>query len=238
MEKLGRRLLAAALLLAAAFLCFYPVLSPLFAVSAGAVIPPRVMVDAGHGGEDGGATSVSGISESGINLDIALRVRDLLAFAGIRPLMIRETDTAVYTGECTTITQKKVSDLKNRVRMVNEAAPELLISIHQNFFEQGKYRGAQTFFAETDGSRQLAETIQRTLRESVDPGNHRQIKPSQSVYLMAHVECTAALVECGFLSNAEEDRLLQSEVYQKKLSAAICGAVTVYLSEKEKTNEV
>lgn len=238
MEKLGRRLLAAALLLGAAFLCFYPVFYAGFAAGGEADIPPRVMIDAGHGGEDGGAASVSGALESGINLDIALRVRDLLAFAGVQPLMIRTTDTAVYTGQCDTITQKKVSDLKNRVKTVNDAAPDLLVSIHQNFFEQGKYRGAQVFFAKSDGSRQLAETMQRTLRECVDPGNHREIKPSQSVYLMEHAECTAVLVECGFLSNAEEDRLLQSEGYQKKLSAAICGAVTEYLSEKENTNEV
>ena len=118
MEKLGRRLAAAALLLGAAFLCVYPLLRPDFAASAAAAMPLRVMIDAGHGGEDGGAMSVTGTPESGINLDIALRVRDLLAFAGVQPLMIRTTDTAVYTGPCASITEKKVSDLKNRVKTV------------------------------------------------------------------------------------------------------------------------
>lgn len=238
MEKLCRRLAAAALLLGAAFLCVYPLLRPDFAASAAAAMPLRVMIDAGHGGEDGGAMSVTGTPESGINLDIALRVRDLLAFAGVQPLMIRTTDTAVYTGSCASITEKKVSDLRNRVKTVNDAAPELLVSIHQNYFEQSKYRGAQVFFASSDGSRQLAETMQQTLRACVDPANRRQSKPAQSVYLMEHAACTAVLVECGFLSNPEEARLLQSDAYQKKLSAAICGAVTEYLSEKENANEV
>lgn len=145
MEKLGRRLAAAALLLGAAFLCVYPLLRPDFAASAVAAMPPRVMIDAGHGGEDGGAMSVTGTPESGINLDIALRVRDLLAFAGVQPLMIRTTDTAVYTGSCASITEKKVSDLRNRVKTVNDAAPELLVSIHQNFSSRANTAARRSF---------------------------------------------------------------------------------------------
>lgn len=240
MEKLCRNVLTVSLLLGALFACIFPFARRRAAAQAlaDAQLPLVVAVDPGHGGEDGGATSVSGVLESGINLDIALRLRDLLALAGIEPLMIRTTDTAIYTGDCRTITQKKVSDLKNRVAMVNNAAPALLISIHQNFFEQSKYRGAQVFFSKTDGSRALAEMLQQTLREQLDPSNRRQVKPAQSVYLMEHAGCTAVLVECGFLSNPEEDRLLQTDAYQKKIAAAICGAVTQYLSEKEHTNEV
>ena len=240
MEKLCRCVLSFALLLGALFLCVYPFAGDGGAamVSAPAQTPVRVVVDAGHGGEDGGASGTSGVPESRINLEIALRLRDLLVFAGAQPVMIRETDTAVYTGDCATITQKKVSDLKNRVKTVNAADAAVLVSIHQNFFGQSKYRGAQVFFAKTDGSRALAETVQRVLRESVDASNHRQVKPAQSVYLMEHLECTGVLVECGFLSNPEEERLLQDGTYQKKIAAAICGALTEYLSEKEHTNEV
>ena len=240
MEKVSQRILTAALLLGAAFLFFYPVIGRSLAASADVQLsaPPRIVIDAGHGGEDGGAASISGCLESGINLDIALRLRDLLAFSGMEPLMIRATDTAVYSGDCATITQKKVSDLKNRVKTVNEAGAALLVSIHQNYFEQSKYRGAQVFFGKASGSRELAELLQEALCTSVDPSNHRKIKPAQSVYLMEHAECTAALVECGFLSNPDEDRLLQTEAYQKKLAAAICGALTQYLSQKEHTNEV
>ena len=98
--------------------------------------------------------------------------------------MIRETDTAVYTGDCRTISEKKVSDLKNRAAAVNATPNALLISIHQNFFPEGKYRGTQVFYARTDGSEALAKRIQDTVRETVDPNNHRQIKKSQAVYLM------------------------------------------------------
>lgn len=240
MERIGQRLLVMALLIGAAFLCMYP------AVQSVSVLRPssldestmRIVVDAGHGGEDGGATSISGVSESTINLEIALRLRDLLAFVGAEPVMIRRTDTAVYSGECTTISQKKVSDLKNRVKMVEHNNPRLLVSIHQNYFEQAKYRGAQVFYAKTAGSQQLAERIQQTIRNCVDTANHRQVKRAQSVYLMEHVSCTAVLVECGFLSNIEEDRLLQTESYQKKITVAICGALTDYLCEEGNENEI
>lgn len=242
MEKLGYRLLALALFCGATFVCAYSALQSVVVSAEGASrAAPRVVVDAGHGGEDGGASSAEGTPESALNLQIALRLRDLFALCGIEPVMIRETDTAVYTGDCTTISQKKVSDLKNRVKMTTDAAPALLLSLHQNFFEQTKYRGAQVFFAKTAGSEQLAERIQHTLRTCVDPANHRRVKPSQGVYLMEHITCTGVLVECGFLSNAEEAKLLESGAYQKKLSLAVCGAITEYLSEnteKGSTDEV
>lgn len=161
MEKLGRRLAAAALLLGAAFLCVYPLLRPDFAASAVAAMPLRVMIDAGHGGEDGGALSVTGTPESGINLDIALRVRDLLAFAGVQPLMIRTTDTAVYTGSCASITEKKVSDLKNRVKTVNDAAPELLVSIHQNFSSRANTAARRSFLQDPTAAGSLPRRCSR-----------------------------------------------------------------------------
>ena len=240
MEKLSNRILNCALLIGALFLCIYPFVGQGSASPAAAPVPSslRVVIDAGHGGEDGGAAGDSGIAESRINLELALRLRDLFVFCGIQPQMIRETDTAVYSGDCKTIAQKKVSDLKNRARMVNDADAALMLSIHQNYFEQSKYRGAQVFFAKTEGSRALAETVQRSLRTCVDTSNRRQVKPAQGVYLMEHIECTGILIECGFLSNPEEERLLRDEGYQKKLAAAICGAVTEYLSEKENTNEI
>jgi N-acetylmuramoyl-L-alanine amidase len=192
-------------------------------------LPAIIVLDAGHGGEDGGATSVSGVPESRYNLEIARRLRDLFAFAGVQTHMIRETDTAVYTGSCRTIAEKKISDLKNRAKTVNALPNALLISIHQNFFPEPKYRGTQVFYAGTDGSEALAKIIQDTVRETVDPDNHRQIKKSQSVYLMEHIRCTGVLVECGFLSNAQEDELLKTPAYQKKLAAAIAGSAARYL---------
>lgn len=241
MDRKNQRILAAALLAGALFLCAFPLLQTPEAAEAAAFLPETpvtVILDAGHGGEDGGASTADGVLESGINLEIALRLRDLLAFAGVDTQMIRDTDTAVYSGDCRTISQKKVSDLKNRVSMVNTVGNGLLVSIHQNYFEQTKYCGAQVFFAKTDGSKALAERIQQSLRENVDAANHRQCKPSQSVYLMEHIECTGVLIECGFLSNYEEAKRLQTDAYQKKLSAAICGAITEYLSEREERHEI
>ncbi len=241
MDRKNQRILAAALLAGALFLCAFPLLRTPEAAEAAAFLPETpgsVFLVAGHGGEDGGASTADGVLESGINLEIALRLRALLAFAGVDTQMIRDTDTAVYSGDCRTISQKKVSDLKNRASMVNAVENGLLVSIHQNYFEQTKYCGAQVFFAKTDGSKALAERIQQSLRENVDAANHRQCKPSQSVYLMEHIECTGVLIECGFLSNYEEAKRLQTDAYQKKLSAAICSAITEYLSEREERHEI
>ena len=115
------------------------------AVAAARELPPVVVIDAGHGGEDGGARSCTGVQESGINLEIALRVNDLMHFLGMQTRMIRTTDCAVYTEGARTIAEKKVSDIHNRVRMVEETPGALLVSIHQNNFPEGKFRGAQVF---------------------------------------------------------------------------------------------
>lgn len=196
-----------------------------------------VVLDAGHGGEDGGATGVSGTSEAELNLQISLRLQDLLQLCGVPVRMIRQTDTAVYTQGCGTIAEKKTSDLKNRVKIVNETENAVLLSIHQNFFTEGKYHGAQVFYANTPGSRVLAAHMQANLALGLDAGNRRQSKAADGVYLLEHIECTGILVECGFLSNYEEEqRLLQPE-YQKKLAAVIAGTISVWLSE-EQVNEI
>ena len=189
-----------------------------------------VVIDAGHGGEDGGAVSVTGAHESGINLQIALRLNDLLRLLGRRTVMIRTADVSVHT-EGATIAQKKVSDIRNRVRTVESVRNALLVSIHQNLFQESKYRGAQVFYAKTDGSQDLAELLQAQLSSQLDPNNHRKCKKSDGVYLMEHVSCPAVLVECGFLSNAAEEALLRDDAYQKKLSAVIACTVNSYSEE-------
>lgn len=199
--------------------------------------PVTVIIDAGHGGEDGGAVSASGVPESHLNLQIALRMEQLLALIGVEPMMVRDTDVSVHSDSCTTISEKKVSDLKNRVRMVNAVPNGLLVSIHQNHFSQYQYRGAQVFYAATDGSKNLAQEIQNELRTALNNGNRREIKESTSVYLMQNINCTGVLVECGFLSNPEEAYMLQQDAYQKKLVCAICGAVSRYLEGSDQ-NEV
>lgn len=238
MKRWMSGLLAAVLFTLVLAMCLYSAPRLAEEVSAFVRAEPVVVIDAGHGGEDGGASSPDGVLESGLNLEIALRVNDLMEFLGVRTQMLRETDTALYTDGCSGIAEKKVSDLKNRVKMTNDVENAVLLSIHQNYFTESKYRGAQVFYANTDGSQPLAEAVQQALREQVDPANHRQVKRSQGVYLMEHVDCPAVLVECGFLSNAAETALLRDADYQKKLSAAVCGAVLQWLNERGAENEV
>lgn len=189
----------------------------------------RIVIDPGHGGIDGGATSCTGILESKFNLEISLRLNDLLHFLGYPTRMIRREDVSVYrSGE--TIAQKKVSDLKERVRMVNETPNALLISIHQNNFPDGRYSGAQVFYAGNPESQALAKALQAAFVKTINPGNKRQEKRSSGVYLMEHISCPGVLIECGFLSNAQEEGQLQSKAYQQKLCSVIAATISEHLS--------
>lgn len=196
-----------------------------------------IVIDPGHGGEDGGAVGVSGTSEAALNLEISLRLRDALHLLGIRTRMVRQTDTAIYSDGCESIAEKKVSDIKNRVKLVNDTPNALLVSVHQNFFPEGQYHGAQVFYAQTPGSQQLAEQLQAALCIQLDPDNRRQCKASQRVYLMQQLETTGVLVECGFLSNYDEEQRLTQPDYQKKLATVLAGTLSVWLAE-EHTNEI
>lgn len=182
-----------------------------------------IVIDAGHGGVDGGATSCTGVLESQINLEIALRLNDLCHFLGMDTKMIRTTDISVYT-EGQTISQKKMSDLKHRVRIINETPNATLISIHQNYFSDGRYSGAQVFYPKDEPSRQLAEALQQSFTIT---GSTRSAKPSQGVYLMEHIRCRGILVECGFLSNPQEEAKLRSDDYQKLLCCIITSTLSV-----------
>lgn len=189
----------------------------------------RIVIDAGHGGEDGGAVSCSGKNESYFNLQIALRMNDLLHLLGYDTVMIRSTDTSVYTaGE--TISQKKVSDLKQRVRIVNRTNNALLLSIHQNTFPEEKYSGAQVFYAKTPGSEELAKRLQDDLVSTLNPGSNRKAKQGSGIYLLDKIGTTGVLVECGFLSNQQEEAKLQMPDYQKKLCCVISSGLVRFLA--------
>ena len=188
-----------------------------------------IVLDAGHGGLDGGAVSCTGKLESSFNLEITLRLNDLFHLLGYDTRMIRTTDTSVYTsGE--SIAQKKVSDLKERVRIINETENALLLSIHQNNFSDGKYSGAQVFYGSREGSQALAEALQSAFVSTVNPGSNRRCKEASGIYIMEHIRCPGVLIECGFLSNAPEESLLRSPEYQKKLCCVIAATVTGFLS--------
>ena len=190
-----------------------------------------VVVDAGHGGEDGGTLSCTGVRESGLNLEIALRVNDLFALLGQRTRMLRIQDVSLHDTDAATIAARKASDIRARVRLTEETPKAVLLSIHQNHFPESKYRGAQVFYAAADGSRALAERLQTALGTQLDPDNHRACKKAGEIYLLKHVSCPAVLVECGFLSNPAEAALLRTPEYQKKLAAVLCCGMLEFLEE-------
>ena len=188
-----------------------------------------IVIDPGHGGEDGGAVSVSNLPESEYNLSIALRLKDLIHLLGYQTKMIRTEDISVYTkGE--KLSEKKASDLQERVRIVNETDNAVLVSIHQNHFPEPIYNGAQVFYAQTAGSEDLAEQIQRLIKTSINPGSRRQVKKAEKIFLMSRVCCPAVLIECGFLSNPQEELKLRDPEYQKILCSVISVALAQYLS--------
>ena len=187
-----------------------------------------VVIDAGHGGEDGGAISCTGVLESNINLSIALRLEDLLHLLGYDTLMIRRTDRSVYTSG-DTIAARKVSDLKERVRIINETENAILVSIHQNYFSSSKYHGAQVFYGDESG-KVLAEKLQTVPVDNLNPGSNRKCKQADGIYLMNHIQCIGVLIECGFLSNPQEEAQLRNGEYQNKLCCVIAATLSEYLS--------
>ena len=191
--------------------------------------PWTIAVDPGHGGEDGGAISCTGRSDSGYNLQIALRLNDLLQLLGYDTVMIRSTDTSVYTSG-QTISQKKVSDLKQRVRIVDRTYNALLLSIHQNTFPEEKYSGAQVFYGKAAGSEELAKELQDALVAALNPGSSRKAKQGSGIYLLDKTNATGVLVECGFLSNRQEEAKLRSPDYQKKLCCVISATTARFLA--------
>ncbi len=200
------------------------------AIADSAPIPREhcIIIDPGHGGEDGGATSCTGIVESVYNLDISLRLNDLFHLLGYETKIIRTTDISVYTkGE--TIAQKKVSDLKERVRIANETENALLLSIHQNNYPDSRYSGIQVFYAQSEGSEPLAKQLQSSLLLNLHPKTNRDARKSSGVYLMEHIRCPGVLIECGFLSNPEEEAKLRDSTYQKKMCCIIAATVSQYL---------
>ena len=190
----------------------------------------RIVIDAGHGGIDGGATSCTGVLESHINLEIALRLEDVFHLLGYDTVMIRRTDESIYT-QGNTIASQKVSDLKERVRIANETPGAILISLHQNTFSDIRYKGAQVFYSGNDKSRSIAQSMQQNLIQILNPGSQRKAKSAKGVYLMEHITCPGVLIECGFLTNQEEEALLRSKDYQIKLCAVIAATISSCLGD-------
>lgn len=192
-----------------------------------------IMIDPGHGGRDNGAIGYTGTEEDSINLQIALKLRRLIEQAGGVALMIREDDTGLY--DETKRTGRKLEDLLNRQKLFKQSEANLIIGIHLNSFPQNQYYGAQTFYKEGDQkSRKLAEYIQAELISVMARGNERKIKPKEDLYLFKGNDITGALVECGFLSNPEEEQLLKQEHYQERLAWSIFSGIVKYFEYQAK----
>ena len=189
-----------------------------------------VIIDPGHGGMDGGATSCTGVTESTINLAIALKLNDLMHLLGIHTQMTRSSDISIHTSG-NTIAAQKVSDLKERVRIANSAENAILVSIHQNHFTDSRYSGAQVFYAPDGESMDLAGQLQTAFVSTLNPGSNRKSKRGEGIYLLQKVDLPAVLIECGFLSHHEEEAKLRTDSYQKKLTAVIAAVCSTYLHE-------
>ena len=210
------------LLAGAALVLALPRLAP-----AGAGVPTlgpaslrgtTLILDAGHGGEDGGAVSVTGTRESDLNLAVVRRVDLLAGFCGIPTILTREDDRSLHDEGAETLREKKRSDLENRVALVEGTEGAVLLSVHQNSYPDGRYSGAQVFYSNEALSGAWAEVTQETLRTALDQENHRLAK------VMNHISCPALLVECGFLSNPEEARRLETGEYQTKIALSLVAA--------------
>ena len=192
---------------------------------------PTILLDAGHGGEDGGAVGVDGIVEKNINLSIAQDLRDLLVMNGYTVVMTRDSDISIYDAGMETLREKKVSDLENRLGLMKEYPGCIFISIHQNQFGSPVYSGTQVFYSpNSQTSQELAQIIQQHAKEDLDKENNRTIKEvGDEIYLLWNAPTTAVLVECGFLSNPEEAYKLVDEEYQKRVAFMIFDSLNEYL---------
>lgn len=190
-----------------------------------------VFIDAGHGGRDNGALGITDIEEDNINLKIALKLRRLIEQAGGVALMIREDDTGLYTEGKRT--GRKQEDLRNRMKLFSESEADITLSIHMNSFPENQYYGAQTFYKDGDAkSKKLAQYLQTELLSVLDRGNNRTIKPKSDIYLFKGNNIPGALVECGFLSNAEEERLLTQDHYQERVAWSIFSGIVKYFEDE------
>lgn len=202
-------------------------------VSTGAHV--RVVIDAGHGGEDGGTSGDDGTREKDVNLAVALLVRDMLSASGVGCVMTRTEDKLLYDayGDLSDYTgKKKVYDLKNRLRIAGEHDDAVFVSIHMNAFSGKQYSGLQVYYSPNDpGSSTLAGLVQGTVRKYLQPENDRETKRAgSSIYLLDRIGTPGILIECGFLSNAEECRNLCDPAYRQKLALAISSAIVEYLA--------
>lgn len=204
-------------------------------VAAAAAQPdaPDVIVDPGHGGVDGGAVGVNGTVEKDINLLMAEELKNQLEAAGLRVLMTRTEDVSIHDASAKTIRQQKTSDLKNRLDIINTYPDALFVSIHQNSLSDASVRGAMVYYGTVNPeSKTLAQELRRQIL-LFQPENRKEIKQAQkNLYLLSNAASAAVLVECGFLTNAEEETLLGDGEYRARLCGYLRDGIVAYLSRR------
>ncbi len=195
------------------------------------VLKQTVIIDAGHGGDDGGAIGIDGTVEKDINLDIALKLEKLLKFYGFDVIMTRTEDIMTCDDGLDSLRKRKVSDIHNRFDVLEKNPDAVFISIHQNKFEDNSQHGTQVFYSgNNDESKLLAESIQNSIVSVLQPDNSRVVKKSGSgIYLLYHAKLPAVLVECGFISNPTEVKKLNDENYRMKIAILIADGLIKYL---------
>lgn len=191
-----------------------------------------VIVDAGHGGDDGGAIGIDGTVEKDINLDIALKLEKILKFYGFNVIMTRTQDVMTCDDGLDSLRKRKISDIHNRFELMRKNPDAIFISVHQNKFEDSSQHGTQVFYSGNDErSKELAEAIQTSITLTLQRKNDRVVKKSGSgIYLLYHAKIPAVLVECGFISNSDEVKKLKDESYRMKLAILIADGLLKYLS--------
>lgn len=192
-----------------------------------------IILDAGHGNPDGGATDKTGnIIESELNLEIVLKLQNLLESSNCNIILTRSDENGIFEANTHSIRDKKISDMKNRVKIGNNSDADLFISIHMNKLEESKYSGWQTFYKNKDKeSKKIAQKIQTNLNLFMEKENSREIKSISGIYLTKNVEIPLVIVECGFLSNQKEAYLLNKESYQDKLAWSIYTGLMDYFKD-------
>ena len=188
-----------------------------------------IVIDAGHGKPDEGAQSSNGTTEAATNLKIALKLQNLLEQSGTIVILTRSDENAIYDVDAKTLKQKKISDIHNRVKIGNESSADLFISIHLNKIPQQQYDGWQTFYkAGSEEGKKIATLIQNNLNEAIQKENNRVAKTIDNIYIIKHVEIPITIVECGFLSNPEEEKKLLEDEYQNRLAWGIYNGIIDY----------
>lgn len=205
---------------------------PLPNKSAANPTPVTVVLDAGHGGEDGGCEG-SGLVEKELNFDITMRIASLLRAQNVNVILTRETDELLYDKNSDYEGKKKYQDVRRRLEIAQNQENPVLVSIHMNYFAQTQYSGLQVWYAKADSrSRILANLVQSNVKSSLQPNNKRGIKEAtSSIFLLNNATFPAILIECGFLSNPDEARALGDEIYRQKLAEIIFNSIMTYISQ-------